>query len=61
MSKLEELIAKYCPDGVEFKRLEDISCMQRGTSITRNNFDSGEIPVISGGKTPSFYCNISNF
>ena len=29
MSKLDELIKKYCPDGVEYKNLHDI-CEIRG-------------------------------
>ena len=32
MSKLEELIQQYCPDGVEYKNLGDVMSIQRGAS-----------------------------
>lgn len=34
--------------------------MQRGTSLTKAKAVEGDIPVISGGKEPAFYCNSSN-
>ena len=62
MSKLRELIDKYCPNGVEYKPLgdKDVSIMQRGTSLTKKDSTEGVYPVISGGKTPAFYCDLSN-
>lgn len=60
MSRLDELIAELCPDGVEYKKLKDCTEMKRGTSATKNTLLVGDIPVISGGKEPSFYCNESN-
>lgn len=62
MSKLRELIDKYCPNGVEYKPLgdKDVSIMQRGTSLTKKDSTEGIYPVISGGKTPAFYCDLSN-
>ncbi len=30
MSKLDELIATLCPDGVEFKKLEECCCILDG-------------------------------
>ena len=62
MSKLKELIDKYCPNGVEYKPLgdKDVSIMQRGTSLTKKDSTEGIYPVISGGKTPAFYCDLSN-
>ena len=62
MSKLKELIDKYCPNGVEYKPLGDkgVSIMQRGTSLTKKDSTEGIYPVISGGKTPAFYCDLSN-
>lgn len=35
MSKLAELIKELCPDGVEYKKLNEISEMKRGTSVTK--------------------------
>ena len=60
MSKLEELIKELCPEGVEYKKLKDISAMQRGTSVTKKNIVIGTVPVISGGKEPAYYCNKYN-
>ena len=60
MSKLEELIQQYCPDGVEWKSLGEATIMKRGTSATKGVMQEGDIPVISGGKQPAFYCNVSN-
>ena len=60
MSKLDELIKEYCPNGVEFRKLCEVSDMQRGTSLTKAKAVEGDIPVISGGKEPAFYCNCSN-
>ena len=60
MSKLEELIQQHCPDGVEYKRLGDVCLMERGTSATKGTMQEGDIPVISGGRQPAFYCSQSN-
>ena len=45
---------------VEWKKLGDVCLMERGTSATKGTMQSGEIPVISGGRQPAFYCNQSN-
>lgn len=60
MSKLEKLIQQYCPDGVEYKALGEVTIMKRGTSATKGIMQAGNIPVISGGRQPAFYCNASN-
>ncbi|MGO5577028.1 restriction endonuclease subunit S [Catenibacterium mitsuokai] len=60
MTRLEELLKDLCFDGVEYKKLKDISEMQRGTSLTKSKAKKGNIPVISGGKEPAFYCDTSN-
>ena len=60
MIKLEELIQQYCPDGVEWKALGEATTMKRGTSATKGIMQEGNIPVISGGRQPAFYCNVSN-
>ena len=60
MSKLDELIQQYCPDGVEWKTLGEATIMKRGTSATKGIMQEGDIPVISGGRQPAFFCNVSN-
>lgn len=43
MSKLDELIAKLCPDGVEFKRICEFASTNIGlaTSVTAHKADEG--------------------
>ena len=60
MSRLDELIQELCPDGVEYDLLKNISEMQRGTSLTKKNATPGNIPVVSGGREPAFYCDTNN-
>ena len=60
MSKIDEMIKKLCPNGVEYKTLDEASEMQRGTSLTKANSSEGEYPVISGGKEPAFFCDKYN-
>ena len=60
MSRLDKLIKEKCLNRVEYKFLKDVSDMRRGTSATKKTLLSGKIPVVSGGREPSFYCNIYN-
>ena len=34
--------------------------MKRGTSLTKAKANKGNIPVISGGREPAFYCDTFN-
>jgi type I restriction enzyme S subunit len=47
MSRIDELIAKHCPDGVEFKRLGDIVRIKNGKD--HKTLGDGEIPVYGSG------------
>ena len=47
MSKLEELLAELCPDGVEYKELKDILTIKNGRDY--KNFGQGDIPVYGSG------------
>jgi type I restriction enzyme S subunit len=60
MSRIDDLIAQHCPDGVEYKELAKVAQIKRGTSITKKNVIEGDIPVIAGGRTPAYYHNVSN-
>lgn len=60
MSRIDELIKELCPDGVEIKKLKEVSEMKRGTSLTKAKAKEGDIPVISGGREPAFYCDTYN-
>ena len=60
MSKIEDLIKQYCPNGVEYKELGDVCLFKKGQSITSKHITKGKIPVIAGGKTPAYYHNEAN-
>lgn len=54
MSKLEELIQELCPDGVEYREIEDliktklIKVISPSIKIKKNDFTlNGSIPIIS--------------
>ena len=47
MSKLEELIQELCPDGVEYKTLEDVLTIKTGRDYKQ--FGEGEVPVYGSG------------
>ena len=56
MAKLDELINKLCPDGVEYRRIKDIFTRLRGTPITAGKMKeiantNGKIRIYAGGKT----------
>lgn len=44
MSKLEELIERLCPDGVEFCKLKDVAEIGTGSSDRKNATDDGLYP-----------------
>ena len=56
MSKLDELIKEYCPNGVEYKKIKDEYTRLKGTTITAGKMkeianDDGDIRIFAGGKT----------
>ena len=56
MSRIDDLIAEHCPDGVEYKTLADSIELTIGTQLNRSTFaEGGKYPVINGGTTPSGY------
>jgi type I restriction enzyme, S subunit len=44
MSKLEELIAELCPNGVEYKKIKNIYTRLKGTPITAAKMKEIENP-----------------
>ena len=44
----------------EKQRLGDIAEIKKGKQLTRKNVNSGEIPLVAGGLTPSCYINKKN-
>ncbi len=56
MSKLEELIEKLCPDGVEYKTLGEIAVdIYRGSGIKRTQVTSEGIPCVRYGEIYTSY------
>lgn len=60
MGKIDELIKQLCPDGIQLVSLDSVCSFKRGTTITAKKAIPGEIPVIAGGQTPSYYHNDAN-
>ena len=53
MNTIKELIKKYCPDGVEYKKLEEVATIRTGKGITKKDaLEGGPYPIISGGISP---------
>ena len=51
MSRLEELIEQYCPDGVEYVRLGDVLSVNRGKRLTKTQLsEDGKYFVYHGSK-----------
>jgi type I restriction enzyme S subunit len=54
MNKIEKLIAKLCPNGVEFKKLGEVCEIKTGELINKNDIlkNSGLFPVVNSGQEP---------
>lgn len=55
-SRLEDLIAELCPNGVEYKKIKDVYLRIKGTPITASKMkeiasEDGEVRIFAGGKT----------
>ena len=49
MSKLEELIQKLCPNGVEYKPLGELCEIKKGKQLNKDGLlEQGKYPVING-------------
>lgn len=56
MSRIDDLIAKYCPNGVEYQAIKDVYRRLRGTPITASKMKEisnpcGDVRIFAGGKT----------
>ena len=61
MSKLETLIQQLCPDGVEYKKLNEVVEIKRGIRVVRSQlFPDGKYPVYQNSLTPLGYYEKSN-
>jgi len=55
MSKLDELIAELCPDGVESKPLSEIATITRGGNLQKKDFTESGVPCIHYGQIYTKY------
>ncbi len=54
MNKLQELIEKLCPNGVEFKRIEEFTLFEQPTKyiVKSTKYDDDyKTPVLTAGQT----------
>ena len=54
MSKLDDLINEFCPNGVEFKKIGDVASYEQPTNYLVNNTnykDTYKTPVLTAGQT----------
>ena len=55
MSKLNDLIAEFCPNGVECKQLGEIAEIRRGGSFQKKDYVSSGFPCIHYGQIYTSY------
>lgn len=55
MNKLEELILKYCPEGVKRVKLGEVCQIVRGNSLSKADIGLGDTPIILYGELYTTY------
>ena len=60
MSKLDELIQKYCPNGVEYKKLSDFATVIRGGNFQKKDFVETGKPCIHYGQMYTHFKNTTD-
>ena len=50
MSRIDELIAELCPNGVEYKKLGEVATISRGGSFQKKDFCEDGVPCIHYGQ-----------
>lgn len=63
MSRLDELIAELCPNGVEYKTLGEVVVISRGVRVVKSQLSEdaeGKYPVYQNSMTPLGYFAESN-
>ena len=50
MSKLSEMIATLCPNGVEYKKLGEVATIERGSGLQKSDFVAEGFPCIHYGQ-----------
>ena len=55
MSRIDEMIARLCPDGVEYKKLGEEGTFTRGSGIQKKDFVEDGKPCIHYGQVYTYY------
>ncbi|MEI2672129.1 MAG: restriction endonuclease subunit S [Nocardioidaceae bacterium] len=55
MSRIDDLIAEHCPDGVPFKSLGEVGTFVRGGGLQKKDFVDDGFPCIHYGQIYTFY------
>ena len=55
MSRIDELIAELCPNGVEYKKLGEVASISRGGSFQKKDFCEDGVPCIHYGQIYTRY------
>ena len=55
MNRIEELIAKHCPDGVEYKAIGDFAELVRGNGMPKSDFVEAGVGCIHYGQIYTYY------
>ena len=55
MSRLQELIQRFCPNGVEYKALGDIATITRGGNFQKKDYVEQGFPCIHYGQIYTKY------
>ena len=55
MSRLDELIAELCPDGVKYRKLGDVATITRGGSFQKKEYVASGYPCIHYGQIYTLY------
>lgn len=61
MNKLDEMLRRFCPDGVAYKVVADFTNVLRGKRLTRSRLsEDGRYPVFHGGLEPLGFYDSNN-
>ncbi|MDR2973474.1 MAG: hypothetical protein LBV00_01995 [Propionibacteriaceae bacterium] len=55
MSRIDERIQQYCPDGVEYKALGDVGTLVRGNGLQKKDFTESGVGCIHYGQIYTYY------
>ena len=60
MSNLAEMLAEFCPNGIELKKVSDVTTVARGIRVVRNQLSEEGFPVYQNSMKPLGYYEKAN-